>query len=261
MKARLLLSLRLLVGAILIAGLGWGSYATVRYLRTSPLFVTQKLRPEGLKHVTESQVIAAAGGGFEIGMNVFAVDLEGMRQRIEELRWVHHAYVKRVLPDQITIKIVEREPVGLARINGETHRFDAEGVILEGPGPDDDSSFPILDGLRPEDPEGNRRRVEVYLNTLAEIGAAGLSEVRVDDNGGNVLVVGANDPMMVNLGSEDFRSRWVRYLQLRNYIHKKFPTASVVDLRFQNQVIVRTTLDNDGSSGKTKWRSEKRNAL
>ena len=33
--------------------------------------------------------------------------------------------VQRVLPDKIIIKVVEREPIGLARIRGEIYQFDA----------------------------------------------------------------------------------------------------------------------------------------
>ncbi|HEX5000184.1 MAG TPA: FtsQ-type POTRA domain-containing protein [Terriglobia bacterium] len=262
MKAKILLSLRFFAGAVVIVALGWTSYATVRYLRTSSRFEVRRLVPQGLKHVTETQVLAAAGGdGFEMGMNVFAVDLDGVRARIEELRWVRHALVERILPDQITIKIVEREPVGLARVNGETRRFDIEGVLLEAPEADEDFSFPVLDGMRLDDPEGNRGRAETYMRTLSELGAVGLSEVRIAENGGNVYVVANNDPMLVNLGSEDFRARWVRYQRLKAEIRRQYPEAAMVDLRFRDQVVIRMTADGDGSSGKVKWRSEKRNAL
>jgi cell division protein FtsQ len=261
MKARILLSLRFLTAAVGIIGLGWASYATVRYVRTSPRFVTQQVLPMGLKHVTESQVTAAAGEGVALGMNVFAVDLDAMRSRVEELRWVRAALVQRVLPNQITIRIVEREPVGLTRISGEIYRFDADGVILDPPGPDDDASFPVLDGMRMDDPHGNRLRAMTYLKTLSELGAAGLSEVRVAEGAGNVYVVALNDPMLVNLGKEDFRARWVRYLRVRTDIRRDYPGAALVDLRFREQVVIHMTADTESTAGKTKWRSEKRNAL
>jgi cell division protein FtsQ len=261
MKARILLSLRVLIGAIAAISLGWAGYTAVRYAKTSPRFETRNVLPMGMKHVTESQVIAAARGGLDSGMNVFAVDLDAVRKGVEDLRWVRYATAQRVLPDQITIRIVEREPVGLARVNGQMYRFDADGVILDPPGPDDDASFPVLDGLRANDLDGNRQRAATYLKTLAELDAASLSEVHIAEPGGNVFVVALNDPMLVNLGNEDFRARWARYLRVRPEIRNKYPGAALADLRFRGQVVVRMTVDAESSGGKTKWRSEKRNAL
>ena len=47
---------------------------------------------------------------------------------------------------QIIIKVVEREPVGLARIRGEIFQFDVEAELLD-PDPRAAINFPILDGL------------------------------------------------------------------------------------------------------------------
>src|SRR5262249_37816779 len=158
---------------VVVGAIGWTSYTTVRYLRTSSRFKVHEVVPVGLKHVSAGQALAAAhGGDFEMGMNVFAVDLEGMRKRVEELRWGRYGMVEGVLRDQITIKVVEREPVGLARVNGEIRRFDIDGVLLEAPAQEDDVNFPILDGMHVDDPDGNRQRADIYLKTLGELGAA-----------------------------------------------------------------------------------------
>src|SRR6516162_10708597 len=97
--------------------IGWAAYSAVEYFATDSRFEVQKLSVSGLKRVEENQVLAKAG--FEVGTNVFRVDLEEIRKRVEELDWVRYASVQRVLPDQIIIKIVEREPIGLTRIKGE----------------------------------------------------------------------------------------------------------------------------------------------
>ena len=55
-----------------------------------------------------------AKAGFEVGTNVFRVNLDQVRERVEDLQWVRNAIVERVLPDQIIIKVIEREPIGLA---------------------------------------------------------------------------------------------------------------------------------------------------
>ena len=226
-----------------LAGLCWGAYKTVFYLTTAPRFEVQKLSVSGLNRVDENEVLGKAG--FELGANVFRVKLGDIRERVEELPWVRHALVERVLPDQIIIKIIEREPIGLARIGGETYQFDIDAKILD-PHPVS-SSFPILDGLRPGDRKGNLKKVEAYRQVLEDLGQTALSEIHISDSG-EVTVVSASDPLTINLGAADFRSRWVKYLQLKPQIQQQYPQAVRVDLRFKNQVIVRMREDDSGES-------------
>src|SRR5215813_3241422 len=170
-----------------LAILCWSTYEIIFYLRTAPRFEVQKLSVSGTKRVPENQVVAKAG--FQIGTNVFRVDLEEMRKRVEDLDWVRYASVQRVLPDEIIITVVEREPIGLTRIKGEIYQFDIEAKILD-PDPLTGQSFPILDGLRATDRKGNLRKVETYRNVLEELGQTSLSEVHINDSG-EVTVVSA----------------------------------------------------------------------
>jgi cell division protein FtsQ len=223
-------------------------------VRTAPRFDIQKVTVSGLKHVQESEVLANAG--FKVGTNVFRVELDEIRERVEQLPWVRYALVERILPDQIVIKIVEREPVGLARIRGEVYQFDAEGMVLD-PDVGNGSSFPILDGLRGGDKKGNSVKVEKYQKVIEDLGQASLSEIHINETG-EVTVVSASDPLMINLGSGDFRNRWRRYLQLRAQIQQQYPEAVRIDLRFRNQVIVR--MKDDDTGGQIVW-GEKKNTL
>jgi cell division protein FtsQ len=228
------------VSAILV--LGWAAYQSVYYLRTSPRFEVQKFSVSGTKRVQENEVLAKAG--FEIGTNVFAVSLDEIRRRVEELDWVRYALVQRVLPDQVIIKIVEREPIGLTRIRGEIYQFDIDAKILD-PDPASVSSFPILDGLRAGDRKRNQQKVEAYRKVLDELGEPSLSEIHIND-AGEVTVVSSSDPLLINLGTVDFRSRWIKYLQLKPQIQQQYPAAVRVDLRFKNQVIVKMRDDDAG---------------
>ena len=44
----------------------------------------------------------------------FAIDLAGMRRELEQMPWIAHAEVRRVWPDQVTIRLEEtaRGPLG-----------------------------------------------------------------------------------------------------------------------------------------------------
>jgi len=243
---------RFTIFAAFLAAMGWAAYAVVRYLTTDSSFEVQKLSVSGIKRVEENQVLAKAR--FELGTNAFKVSLDKIRERVEEIRWVRHAVVARVLPDQIIIKVVEREPIGLARIRGEVYEFDREATILE-PDPASGSSFPILDGLRPNDTRGNKKKVELYRKVLEDLGQPLLSEVHIN-NSGEVSVVPASDPLVIDLGAVEFRNRWTRYLQLKTQIQQHYPQAVRVDLRFRNQVVIRMREDDGGES--ILWDAEKK---
>jgi cell division septal protein FtsQ len=237
--------------ALCLVPIGWAAYSAVTFLTTDSRFEVQKINVSGLKRVDENQVLAKAR--FEVGTNVFRVNLDKIRERVEELPWVRYAIVERVVPDKIIIKIIEREAIGLARIKGEIFQFDGDAKILE-PDSLSASSFPILDGLRPNDPKGNLEKVEAYRKVLDDIGPAALSEVHIND-AREVTIVSASDPLLVNLGPADFRARWVKYLQFKPQIQQQFPQAVRVDLRFKNQVIIR--MRDDETSENIVWDAKK----
>src|SRR5205814_10680453 len=146
---------------------GWAGYSAIVHLTMEPCFEVKKFSVSGLKHMDENQLLAKAG--FEAGTNVFRVNLQAIRQRVEELPWVQHAMLERVFPGQIIIKVIEREPIGLARIQGEIYQLDIDGKILD-PDPARSSAggwaggsdFPILDGLRLGDFKANLTKVVLY---------------------------------------------------------------------------------------------------
>ena len=234
-----------------MTGLCWAAYSVILYLKTAPRFEVEKLSVSGLRRVDENQVLAKAG--FEVGTNVFDANLEEIRQRVEQIQWVRHALVERVLPGQIIIKVIEREPIGIARIRGEVYQFDIDAMILD-PDPVSGSSFPILNGLE-SDRTHNLEKVQIYRKVLEELGQTALSEVQINE-AGEVSVVETGDPLMVSLGTSEFRNRWIQYLQLKPQIQQQYPQAVRVDLRFKNQVIVRMKDDETGE--KITWDAEKK---
>ena len=234
MKNRVLKTFVLMVVLSIVGVAGWGAYIVVHYLGTSPRFEVRKISVKGQERAALSQVLAQAD--LPDKANVFTADLTGVRERVEALQIVRFATVARVLPDTIAIRIVERQPVGLARIHGAILQFDSDGELLErdeGAGLDS----PVLDGLDPEDREGNRKKVDLYLRIMEDLhGQSELSQIRIDDSG-EVSVVSLNEPMLVNLGKSEFRQRWGLYLELRTQIQNQFPEAVQVDLRFSKPIL------------------------
>ena len=254
MKAKIWKALQILMMVAVLTVLGGVTYTTTQYLRTSPRFEVKKVLVLGWKRVTETQVLTQADVPDKA--NVFTVDLEAIRARVEHMEWVRHAIVQRVFPDTITIKIVEREPVGLARFHGKVYQFDADAAIL-----DYDAStgvnFPILDGLQPNDRPGNLRRVGLYSRVLKDLRSQNeLSEVHINESD-EVSVVVSGEPLLINLGAGDFHTRWIRYLQQRAEI-QQYPETGEVDLRFEDQVILKPRTDAPEDEEKVIWEGAKK---
>ena len=254
MKAKAWKSL-IVVSAVAVSSVaGLGGYIVVHYLHSSPRFDVKRVAVAGLKRVDQTHILAQAD--LPRGANVFAINLDEVRERVEGLKWVRFATVQRVLPGTIAISVVEREPAGLARIRGKILQFDAEAELLaqdRGSGAD----FPILDGLKANDSEGNRKKVKLYLRIMQDLhGQSELSEVHINDRD-EVSVVSLSEPLLVNLGTGDFRTKWGYYLQVRTKIQKEYPDVVQVDLRFKDQAILKTKQDASEEE-KVVWDEEKK---
>ena len=250
-RADLLRRFGLAVLALVLVVLGWGVYRVIGYVYESPRFEVSSVSVSGLTRVSEGEILARAA--LPPGTNILHVDLEQTRESIESLRWVKHARVQRIWPREIAISVNERDPIALARIDGEIHQVDAEGIIL----PLDtvaEADFPILEGLLPDDLEGNRARIEIYMATLDLIGEEMLSEVHIT-GAGEVSVVPSDSPILVDLGLDRHPERWETYLRHRRRIFRDYPGASRVDLRFEDQgVIIR--MGDSQPAGRVSWDEE-----
>lgn len=252
MKQKILKVLTIVGVSVASISMTWAAYSTVVFLRTSPRLDVQKLKITDLKRVREEDVLAVSG--HVVGMNILRADLDEVRDRVEELPWVRHAIVSRILPDEVAIRVVERVPVALARIRGEIFQVDEDAAILA-PDTASMSSFPVLDGLRPNDADNNVLKVATYQSVVEGLGQSELSEVHISDKH-EVSVIPVSDPIKVSLGTDDFRTRWLRYLQLKSQIREQYPQAAVVDLRFRNQIIIR--LKDDAPESDVVWHEKKR---
>jgi cell division septal protein FtsQ len=239
MKSRLWNATVISGAAIFLLVVGWSSFSAVRYLRTAERFAVKHLSIVGAERLTHEQIMA--GAELEVGANIFSIEMDAVRERVEGLRWVRHAFVQRVLPDRIVVKVIERVPIGDARIDGRLYQFDEQAVLLP-PDANNTSSFPIVDGFSLGDRDKNVQKVITYRQIMEELqGQTELSQIVIRDNG-EVSVVSVSEPQLVDLGNEDFKGRWLRYLRVKAQI-RQYPDVVRVDLRFRNQVILKMSSD------------------
>jgi len=68
--------------------------------------------------------------GVKKGDPLFGLDLKSAKKKIQNISWVKDVVIERQLPNTLSLKITEREPVGLWQKNKKISVIDSEGVVL-----------------------------------------------------------------------------------------------------------------------------------
>ena len=247
---RVLLGLGVL--AILI-GVAAGIVAFKTYLGRDSRFRiagTENIEAIGLTQVSRSEMLPVFGE--DIGRNIFFVPLHERRKQLEAIPWVEHATVMRLLPDQIRVSIVERQPIAFVRLGQQIGLVDKEGVLLTMPPASMAQhrySFPVVTGIDPADPPALRRaRMAVYQRILSELDANNqnlsqqISEIDLTDpQDARVLLPEQGMDILAHLGGDHFLDRYQRYKTHIAEWRQQYPKLAAVDLRYENQVVLEMT--------------------
>jgi cell division protein FtsQ len=187
--------------------------------------------------------------GSDIGRNLFFVPLAERRKDLEQVPWVAHATVMRLLPDQLRVAIVERTPIAFARIGNQIKLVDGDGVILDmqpAALAAKHYSFPVVTGIDPQDPLSVRGpRMRIYQKFMNEIDASGekisqqMSEIDLSDpEDVQGLVSSGNSDILLHFGQENFLNRWREYQEHLAEWKQQYPKLVSVDLRYDRQVVL-----------------------
>jgi cell division protein FtsQ len=221
---------------------------------------------DGISRLSRPQLLSVFGEDVE--RNIFNIPLTQRRAELESLPWVEHATVMRLLPNRIRVSIVERTPVAFVRQGSEIGLVDANGVLLNLPGPDlsgtdlDEASsqqtnardlakysFPVLTGISAADPLSTRAaRMKIYLNFIAALDAGGekvsqmLSEIDVSSPEDVKAVIpdtaaGGAD-VLVHFGDGRFLERYQLYQQHLAEWRAQYPRLASADMRYERQVVL-----------------------
>jgi cell division protein FtsQ len=243
-------SLKLSFGLLLISMLSFGLYWMRDRLYHSPRFDVAITEINGLQNIPQNQVLVKIRELQQPDRNLMRLDLDRLRRSLELIPWVKTVVVRRVLPDKLMIDIEEREPVAFARVAQGTLLIDGEGILLENnPENLSQSDFPVILGMEsgyvPEVLRRNRERIALYQQLMRSLnrGGAGLSrdlsEVHLQDPG-NVSVILNGDTVLVYLGRDGFQEKFRRYLAASKELKKKYRNLDSVDLRYRDQVVIKT---------------------
>ncbi|MDE1987043.1 MAG: FtsQ-type POTRA domain-containing protein [Alphaproteobacteria bacterium] len=97
-------------------------------------------------NVRTPQVTIMAALGFTQGQSIFSVNLPSARARLMQLPWVADAVVKRRYPDDINVRIVEKQPFARWQTPKDSYVVERSGAVITDKGLDQFPRLPLLLG-------------------------------------------------------------------------------------------------------------------
>ncbi len=250
------LALRLVGRLAGLAGIfvcvGLGLLAGWSFITALPVFEVAEANVIGATHLSRLDVLRAAGVGSHV--NLLALNVGRVEQRLMQHPWVAKAQVERLLPNKVRIVLSERQPELVALVEGRFYYLDQEFRSFALLGSENAPDLPVLTGLnladlvRPDDEMvkllGLARRLWQELPAMDKGTGGNLSEIHVDRVGGLSLVwndLGAT----VRLGFDEFPQRLTRLTRVKADLKERgeLNRAVLIDLDAQRRVVVRLAGD------------------
>ena len=230
------------VAGIVIVLAVYAGYRAVAVVAGLEIFRVDQINVRGNHRLSSGEVLAMLEN--LRGRSVLTVDLEEWRRSLMSSPWVADASLRRTLPSTVDVVILERAPLGIARINGALFLVDDRGSVIDEYGPNyADLDLPIIDGLSPSsDGHADLYRALLARRLLDALRvrnmASEISQIDVSDSR-NAVVLLEGDPTLIRLGNERFVERLQSYRELAPALRDQVPAIDYVDLRFDERVYVR----------------------
>lgn len=215
-----LVPLVLLIG--IVGALGFLLLMGIRTVAATSFFDTRKVVVEGLSKVSESEVTRIVRN-HSANEGVLTTDLDEIKAEIEKMDYVKSVVVSRQLPDAIRVRVVERVPKALVRLDrGDFWVDDEAELIAQATRTEARPAFVIRgwdEGRSPDAHKANLERIKVYVKLIGELQNLGI-EKRVevanlsDSSDVRVTIQDSGLTIIVSLGKEDFGSRLKKALDV-----------------------------------------------
>lgn len=187
--------LRVLLVVVIAAAIGGGAWLAV----TSPLLDVDRIVVRGTSQASSREAIRAAAG-VRTGDALLLLDVGELERRIEAVPSVGEAHVRRHLPDELDITVVERVAAGWARRDREQVALvDGTGRVIADtstPPPD----LPEVLGLTRLPAPGGQVAPKPATGVLEELPTALRNRVESVAVMGGVAVLTLVDGVEVRLG-------------------------------------------------------------
>ena len=233
---------RIVGAAAVVVGVVATGTTAVHWALTSPRFAVTAVEVRGASRVDPQRILEVSG--IVHGANLWRIDPQHVRARLEELPEIRRADVVRELPNRVSIVVEERRPFTLVH-DGRLHWLDEEGRVLGEERHAVAPEVPVISGLSEDElasmrsaPGPRARQAITLIRALLRTGstlASEISEIDMSRPEGPVLYT--VDGVEVRLGTEEWEERLARLEGVLAQVATQ--DVNGVDLRFRDQVVLR----------------------
>lgn len=214
--------------------------AILFYMQTSPRFEISRIGIRGHARILPETIVEALQ--IEPRTNIFQIQLDAVKQKLETMQWIKSAEVYRNFPDKLSIRLVERVPFALVKAD-ELYLVDVDGVVLGALASGSAIRLPIITGsfvkqihLNDDNPE--LAQAFHILHTLLHSSHPLFDQIRkIQIESPENVIMFNNDPLpQIYLSLLNAQQGLLR-------LEKIYPELAVeqiasIDLRFQKRIIV-----------------------
>jgi cell division septal protein FtsQ len=209
-------------------GLGWGfPLVSVLHLEVN------KIEVQGYHHIDQKQILEAAS--VPLRTPILKLNLKGIAQRVESLPWVRSCEARRILPDTLLLRIVEREPMALLLL-GRVYYVDEDGTPFKEPSSGETLDFPIITGLTVQDWKKKAGIAEVQealiflkeVHNFHHLSKEGISEVHRNEFG-ELTIFTVKKGVRIKMGRGDTQLKLKRLEEVwKRIVTKQIPVKYIV---------------------------------
>ena len=222
-------------GLILFSILGFfifkGGERVAQFFYTSPFFGLTEIFIEGNKNVKEENLREILKkSGLDLKTNIFKVSLQEVASKLKSHPRIKQVWIKRKIPDELVIRVEERQAVAKIGSQGKVLEVDGEGTILGEIG-NIEQDLPLITGLSPSFLTSPRIRItpEILKYVYSSLKNETL-EINFQDFPEVTLIV--EKGTKIYLGKKDFLKRLGRLKSILAYNKNEGIELEYIDLRF-----------------------------
>ena len=229
-----------------------GALLTAQMLLESGYFGVKQVRVEHQVRVSEGDILDASD--IQIGDSLFDLELHMIGRKIEEHAWIAKAEVERSFPDQVVIRVVERESRAIIDLD-YLYYVDRAGEVFKMLDAGDELDYPVITGIDRQylldNPDKTQDSVNLALQLMDALESRTLfnlddiSEIHFEEQEGLVMHTRIGG-VPVRMGKQGFDTKLNRLESIYNDLEPRLMALKYIDLNVTDRVIVKLDVKRTG---------------
>lgn len=209
-------------------------------------FPVEKILVSGNYHLEEDEIKGLINIRHR---SIFKLSLDDLERGLKKKAWIKNVVLRKQFPDTIMVNVEEADPRALLSINERMFLIDTEGNVLEEIEDQSTPFLPVIRGIDPKEDIGGVLEAIKLITALDErniLSGKESIEIMLKAYG---LVINM-DGEYVKVGYGNYREKLGRWMDIEAEIRGKNIEVDYVDLRFENEIIVKPK--KKGKAGKAR---------